>query len=129
MQEKLSGREYKKLMRGIDQKMMSFERVYRDEDDKLIEKHMVYKDFMVFFELLERDTFGGRVMLAASQMQKDKKRQQYQEQARKKQAQEEAVNGKEAEGSSLNTSISLDNDDLEDANDCGPCRSESVSCS
>lgn len=46
--------------------MMSFERVYRDEDDKLIDKHMVYKDFMVFFELLERDTFGGRVMLAAS---------------------------------------------------------------
>ena len=43
--------------------MLFFEKMYLDEDGNKVENHMVYKDMMIFFKLLEKDVFGGRVMV------------------------------------------------------------------
>ena len=43
--------------------MLFFEKMYLDEDGNKVENHMVYKDMMIFFKLLERDSFGGRVLV------------------------------------------------------------------
>jgi len=49
--------------------MLGMERIYRDEKGQKIENHIVYKDLMVFFKLLEKDFFGGRVMLTKGSQQ------------------------------------------------------------
>ena len=46
-----------------NQRMLFTETIFRDEDGKKIEKHIVYKDMMTFFKLLEGDAFGGRVLV------------------------------------------------------------------
>jgi len=58
----MSFEQYKKLMEG-NQRMLFFEKMYLDEDGNKVDSHMVYKDMMIFFRLLERDIFGGRVMV------------------------------------------------------------------
>jgi CRP-like cAMP-binding protein len=63
LQVKLSAEEYNRLV-GPPRRLVVHQRIYRDEDGKLITDHHVYKDFMVFFQLLEGDNFGGRVMFA-----------------------------------------------------------------
>ena len=44
-------------------RMMIYEKVYKDENGNKISNHYAYKDLMVFFRLIERDMFGGRVMI------------------------------------------------------------------
>ena len=43
--------------------MMICEKMIRDENGTLIEDHVVYKEMITFFKLLEKDIFGGRVMV------------------------------------------------------------------
>ena len=43
--------------------MMFYEMQHRDDNGVVIEDHLVYKDLMIFFNLLEKDIFGGRVMV------------------------------------------------------------------
>ena len=52
--------------------MIVNERVYRDEDGRKITNHTVYKDLMIFFTLLEKDIFGGRVMFTKPIAKDDK---------------------------------------------------------
>lgn len=44
-------------------RMMFYEMQHRDDNGVVIEDHLVYKDLMIFFNLLEKDIFGGRVMV------------------------------------------------------------------
>jgi|TARA_B110000285_G_C14626998_1_gene381705 hypothetical protein len=46
-----------------NQRMLFTETIFRDEDGKKVDNHIVYKDMMIFFKLLERDAFGGRVLV------------------------------------------------------------------
>ena len=51
--------------------MLFAERLYRDDDGRKIEGHYVYKDIMTFFKLIERDIFGGRVMVTKAPEQEE----------------------------------------------------------
>ena len=44
-------------------KMMICEKIKRDEDGTVLKDHIVYKEMISFFKLLEKDIFGGRVMV------------------------------------------------------------------
>lgn len=46
-----------------NQRILFNDKIYMDEDGNKIEKHLIYKDMMIFFQLLENDVFGGRVMV------------------------------------------------------------------
>lgn len=43
--------------------MMICEKIKRDEDGTVLKDHTVYKEMITFFKLLEKDIFGGRVMV------------------------------------------------------------------
>ena len=46
--------------------MLFYERIYQDENGYKIEDHVVYRDMMIFFQLIKGDVFGGRVMITKS---------------------------------------------------------------
>ena len=54
-----------------NQRILFNDKIYMDEDGNKIEKHLIYKDMMIFFQLLENDVFGGRVMVTKTHQQKD----------------------------------------------------------
>mmetsp|Transcript_31482 Transcript_31482/g.48154 ORF Transcript_31482/g.48154 Transcript_31482/m.48154 type:complete len:216 (-) Transcript_31482:216-863(-) len=62
LKEQMTLEQYKKLMED-NQRMLFFERLYIDEEGRKIDNHHVYKDMMIFFKLIEKDIFGGRVMV------------------------------------------------------------------
>ena len=62
----MSIEQYNELMRD-NYRMFFNERIYRDDDGKKITNHVAYKEMMIFFQLMERDMFGGRVMCTKSQ--------------------------------------------------------------
>ena len=62
LKEKMTYEQYQRLMQA-NNRMLFMEKLFRDEKGQKIDGHLVYKDLMVFFKLLERDFFGGRVML------------------------------------------------------------------
>ena len=43
--------------------LLFYERMQVDEDSLPVNNHTVYRDLMVFFKLIERDMFGGRVLV------------------------------------------------------------------
>ena len=43
--------------------MLICEKITRDENGVLITDHTVYKEMITFFNVLENDIFGGRVMV------------------------------------------------------------------
>ena len=54
--------QYQRLM-AKKKKMLFTETLYLDEDGNKIKDHIVYMDMMVFFKLLPKDMFGGRVLV------------------------------------------------------------------
>lgn len=62
LKEKMSFEQYQTYMQA-NQRILFNDKIYMDEDGTKIEKHLVYKDMMIFFQLLENDVFGGRVMV------------------------------------------------------------------
>jgi hypothetical protein len=60
--EKMNFDQYQKL-KASSNRMFFFEKVHMDEQGKRITDHEVYKEIMTFFKLLEKDMFGGRVMV------------------------------------------------------------------
>lgn len=49
--------------------MFFYEKIHMDEKGRKIVNHEVYKEIMVFFKLLEKDIFGGRVMVTRNQLE------------------------------------------------------------
>lgn len=43
--------------------MFFYEKIHMDENGQKITDHHAYKEIMTFFKLLEKDVFGGRVMV------------------------------------------------------------------
>jgi len=63
--ESMSFEQYNKLMQN-NKRMLFYERIYQDENGDKIEDHIVYRDMMIFFQLIKGDIFGGRVMITKS---------------------------------------------------------------
>ena len=63
LKEQMTFAQYERLMAKTSNRMLLSEKIYRDDNGSKIENHNVYKDMMIFFSLLEKDIFGGRVMI------------------------------------------------------------------
>ena len=71
VKDSMNFEQYKKLMKS-NKRLLFYERVYLDEDGKKIDDdHIAYKNLMIFFQLLEKDIFGGRVMVTKTHQKKD----------------------------------------------------------
>lgn len=68
--EQMNFEQYNKLMQS-NQRLLFYERIYQDEEGNKIENHIAYKDLMIFFKLLEKDIFGGRVMVTKTHQKQE----------------------------------------------------------
>lgn len=55
--------ECKARNEAVKEKMLICEKIPRDDNGTLITDHTVYKEMITFFNVLENDIFGGRVMV------------------------------------------------------------------
>ena len=70
LKEMVTPEQYQKLMAN-KKKMLFSEIQYMDEDGNQIKDHIVYTDMMVFFKLLPKDMFGGRVLVTKTQSEEE----------------------------------------------------------
>jgi hypothetical protein len=55
--------EQYQILKGKSNRILFNEKIHKDEQGRKITDHDVNKEIMVFFKLLEKDIFGGRVMV------------------------------------------------------------------
>jgi hypothetical protein len=54
-----------------NKRMFLYEKLYMDENGNKVHDHHLYKDMMIFFKLIEKDYFGGRVMVTKTHVKKE----------------------------------------------------------